>query len=120
MPRKKIVKFLGITGLTFVLDEYNTSKKCPGCGSNMCNTNKKSRVRHCTSEKSWGDPNMCILATEKGNYEDDRDESATISMTLCASSSITKGKRPMWFCRNQSDQEKEIEKISNTVFENKN
>lgn len=120
MPKKKIVKFLGITGLTFVLDEYNTSKKCPGCGSNMCNTNKKSRVRHCTSEKSWGEPNMCILATEKGNYEDDRDESATISMTSCAYSAITEGKRPIWFCRNQSEQEKEIEKISNNIFENKN
>jgi hypothetical protein len=120
MPRKKIVKFLGINGLTFVLDEYNTSKKCPGCGSNMHNIDKKSRVRHCTSEKPWGDPNMCILATEKGNYEDDRDDSATTSMTSCAYSAIIENKRPMWFCRNQSEQEKEIEKISNTIFENKN
>ena len=49
VPRKALVRALAKQGLTFVLDEYRTSARCPGCGSEMKDDNKGHRIRQCTS-----------------------------------------------------------------------
>lgn len=114
IPRKKIIKFLGNTGLTIILDEYNTSKKCPGCGSIMEDISDKRRVRRCTSEYSKTRlKENCKLSTAEGNYTDDRDYASTINMGLCSYEGLVKHKRPQSLCREKkSEIDKKISEIN--------
>ena len=82
-PRKAIVQALGDRRLAFVLDEFRTSKMCPGgCGGEMKDTSSY-RVRRCTTEFGEGRSSMCPLSRcGDGPFTCDRDASATINMTL--------------------------------------
>ena len=57
MPRKPLVRALARRGLVLILDEYHTSKLCPGCGKELIDVGKKvdpktglqSRLRQCVT-----------------------------------------------------------------------
>ena len=101
VPRKKLVKFLSITGLTYVLDEFCTSKMCPGgCGCEMKDVDKESRVRRCTNVSIEGDSNCCSLRSLNSKcFEEDRDKCANINMCRCAYAAVVYKKRPAYLCR---------------------
>ena len=70
-------------GLVFLLDEYGSSKYCPGCGCQMKDVIGKYRVRHCSSVLSEGSANQCCLMNNNSCFECDRDNSATLNMMNC-------------------------------------
>lgn len=82
-PRKAIIRALGNRRLTFVLNEFKTSKMCPGaCGGEMVNT-PTYRIRRCSMELGEGGTYLCPLSERDGRpFELDQDASATINMTL--------------------------------------
>ena len=57
LPRKPLVRALPRRGLVLILDEYHTSKLCPGCGKELIDVGKKvdpktglqSRLRQCVT-----------------------------------------------------------------------
>ena len=77
IPKKKLVKQLAVRGLTFLLDEYNTSKYCP-CGEILCDVCKAEGVRVRAHKANGGE--CTVLRAVK-----DRDELATVNMLLAAS-----------------------------------
>ena len=97
-----------------MIAQYNTSKKCPGCGSIMEDISDKRRVRRCTSEYSKTRlKENCKLSTAEGNYTDDRDYASTINMGLCSYEGLVKHKRPQSLCREKkSEIDKKISEIN--------
>lgn len=83
VPKKELLKKLASKGLVFLLDEYGSSKYCPGCGCQMKDVNGKHRVRHCSSVLSEGSANQCCLMNNNSCFECDRDNSATLNMMNC-------------------------------------
>ena len=109
VPRKDLVRALARRGLTFMLDEFRTSARCPGCGSEMKDDDKGHRIRQCTSiddQSNEQNNDACPLYSKKGGvYKADRDEVATVNMVLCAVSALEYGRskcdrRPAHLCRN--------------------
>jgi len=47
-------------GVVLMVNEYNTSKKCPGCKVNLVE-DKERRVRSCTNFKVGSPENSCKL-----------------------------------------------------------
>ena len=95
VPRKRFLRYLAASGVVIILDEFNTSKCCPGCHSVLEETDKK-RVRRCKSDQSVN----CLLTSENGsNFEEDRDIIATINMAICAHDLLLTGKRPEYLSR---------------------
>jgi hypothetical protein len=118
VPRKKLVKFLSITGLTYVLDEFRTSKMCPGgCGCEMKDVDTESRVRLCTNVSIEGDSNCCSLRSLNGKrFEEDRDKCANVNMCRCAHAAVVHKKRPTDLCRPiKNAVENKIENDSKTI-----
>jgi hypothetical protein len=118
VPRKKLVKFLSITGLTYVLDEFRTSKMCPGgCGCEMQDVDKESRVRRCSNVAIEGDSNCCSLRSLNGNvFEEDRDKCANINMCRCAHAAVVHKKRPVDLCRPKKNAvEEKLENDSKSI-----
>jgi hypothetical protein len=109
MPRKAFVKELSTVGLTFVVDEFRTSKTCPGCGSDMVDVEESDRVRRCTNVTE-DVTTSCCLAVDKDCFTCDRDQSASVNMMLCAYQAITSNTRPKHLCR----KDKKIVKIKET------
>ena len=83
VPKKELLKKLASKGLVFLLDEYGSSKYCPGCGCQMKDVIGKYRVRHCSSVLSEGSANQCCLMDNNSCFECDRDNSATLNMMNC-------------------------------------
>lgn len=119
VPRKDLVRALARNGLTIMLDEFRTSARCPGCGSEMKDDDKGHRIRQCSSiddksnERNIGGcclhsgHGTCTLGKKVtgGVYKADRDEVATINMMMCAISALEYGRpknerRPAHLCRN--------------------
>ena len=83
MPKKKLLKYLAVRGLTLLLDEYRTSKCCP-CGGDALKDLTQAfdggkRVRVHQTGGGVCDVLRCV---------DDRDELATINMLLAAQAAV--------------------------------
>lgn len=80
-PRKVLVRSLASRVLIGILDEYRTSKRCPGgCGGDMEDI-KEKRMRRCTTDLY---DSCCDLSSDsdeddENNFCCDRDRSATIN-----------------------------------------
>jgi len=83
VPRKKLVRAISSLTNVGMLDEFRTSKKCPGgCGGDMIDVPGGQRVRQCTTV-SVGVENPCPLFSEDGGaFLCDRDRSATLNFCL--------------------------------------
>lgn len=111
VPRKKLLHQIASVCQVFLLDEYGTSKFCPGCGSEMEDLKGEHRVRRCTSEKNKCGKYSCKLSKNNELFCEDRDISATISMAYCAHEGMVNSKRPHFLCRQKSKEDKIIESI---------
>ena len=109
VPRKDLVRALARRGLTVMLDEFRTSARCPGCGSEMKDDDKGHRIRQCTSNDdkcNEQNTDACLLHSKEGGvYRADRDEVATVNMMMCAVAALEYGRskcerRPTHLCRN--------------------
>ena len=91
VPRKRFLRYLAASGVVVILDEFNTSKCCPGCHSVLEETDKKGFGRYVIARESLN----CLLTSENGTkFEEDRDIIATINMAICAHDLLLTGKRP--------------------------
>ena len=101
MPWKKLAHAVSCRALTFATSEHRTSCACPGCtNGHMQDVEKGSRIRRCDSSPLTPD-NPCIFSTRSI----DRDEVATISMTLVANRALLSHSRPQQFCYRQQQQQ---------------
>ena len=124
VPRKALVRALARRGLTFILDEFRTSARCPGCGSEMKDDDKGHRIRQCTSiDDSSNEQNSdtCLLHSKGEIYRGDRDEVATVNMMMCAVSALGYGipkhqRRPAHLCRTKT----KLDKLDNLIYDTGN
>ena len=97
IPKKAIVKTLASRGLTFLVDEFNTSKMCPCGQSELCDidTSEGARLR---CHKATGPESCCVLdAIGQSNME--RDILAAANICHCGACAFQKKNRPPWLCR---------------------
>lgn len=106
VPRKKLVRALAMRTTVFMLDEFRTSKMCPGgCGSVMEDLEGDGgyRMRRCSNVSDAGVallPKDCSLWDgDRGAFVCNRDESATVNMTKCCHASLCGRARPPTLCR---------------------
>ena len=117
VPRKTLIRFLAITGVTVVLDEFRTSKCCPGCGSEMSDVKSKHRVRRCTNVMNGGESTDCkLFSKEEGVFEADRDQIATINMCRCAYDALILGSRPDYMCRGKPSTDENLVELAKSSF----
>jgi Putative transposase DNA-binding domain len=84
LPRKALLKKIAELCAVVLTDEYNTSKKCCGCGSKLVQYNQ-SRVFHCNIQRS--EPGCSIAFI-------DRDKSASNNICLCGAMQLLGRDRP--------------------------
>ena len=106
-PRKVLVRSLASRVLVGILDEYRTSKRCPGgCGGDMEDI-EENRMRRCTTDLCGS---SCILSSDSGNENDDgdeenfscdRDRSATINFCRIGYESLVNCTWPSHLVRSQ-------------------
>lgn len=81
-PRKKLVRAICSRVNVEMLDEFRTSKRCPGvCGGDMVYVPGGQRVRQCTTVLVGAD-NPCSLSEDRVAFRCDRDASATLNFCL--------------------------------------
>ena len=101
IPKKSIIKALSTRGLTFLLDEYNTSKQCP-CGTSLLKdqepSSSGSRLR---CHETTGPGSTCCVLNAIGSSNMDRDTLATNNLVQCAVCALMGLKRPRHLCRNE-------------------
>lgn len=106
-PRKVLVRSLASRVLVGILDEYRTSKRCPGgCGGEMEDI-EENRMRRCTTDLC---DSSCILSSgsggenddaEEDNFSCDRDRSATINFCRIGYESLVNCTWPSHLVRSQ-------------------
>ena len=86
VPRKALLRLLMHASTVLLVDEFHTSKCCPGCGGDLHTTHK--RLRQCNTG-----PDKCAVRRE---FPDgvDRDVLGAINILLCAWCLLTTGERP--------------------------
>ena len=101
IPKKSILKALATRGLTFLLDEYNTSKQCP-CGTSLLKDQETatsgSRLR---CHQTTGPGSTCCVLDAIGSSNMDRDTLAVINLAQCAACALKGLKRPGHLCRTE-------------------
>lgn len=81
-PRKKLVRAICSRVNIGMLDEFRTSKRCPGgCDGDMVDVTGGQRVRQCTTV-SVGVENPCPLSENGVAFRCDRDASASLNFCL--------------------------------------
>jgi len=80
-PRKSMIREMASRGVVLMVNEYNTSKKCPGCKVNLVE-DKERRVRSCTNFKVESPENSCKLNSVEKEYEMDRDNVGSINIGM--------------------------------------
>lgn len=80
-PRKSMIREMGSRGLVLMVNEYNTSKKCPGCKVNLVE-DKERRVRSCKNFKVGSPETSCKLNSVEKGYEMDRDNVGSINIGM--------------------------------------
>lgn len=71
-PRKAMIRELASRGVVLMVDEYNTSKKCPGCKEDTVE-DKERRIRSCKNFKVGSPEESCRLHRLTPEFEMDRD-----------------------------------------------
>ena len=94
IPKKSLLRELCHRGLTFLLDEYKTSKMCP-CGHDELKTTGYRFRAH----KSDGA--ACPLLTRLAAGSCDRDALASLNMASCALCALAGRTRPEHLCRSK-------------------
>ena len=92
IPKKGLLRELCHRGLTFLLDEYRTSKMCP-CGHDELKTTSDRLRAH------KRDGAVCSLLSRLGNTGCDRDALASLNMVSCALCALGGQKRPEHLCK---------------------
>lgn len=95
LPRKALLKKVAELCPVILTDEYNTSKKCCGCGSKLVQYNQ-SRVFHCNLERNKPGCSIAFI---------DRDKSASVNICLCGAMQMLGRGRPAALCRPKKDVE---------------
>lgn len=72
-PRKALIREMASRGVVLMVDEYNTSKKCPGCGADTVE-DKERRIRSCKNFKIGSPEESCRLHRLTPEFEMDRDD----------------------------------------------
>ena len=98
IPKKTIVKALAVRGLTFLVDEFNTSKMCP-CGQcALCDDITTSEGARLRCHEANG-PESCCVRDAIGQSNMERDMLAVINICHCGACGLQKKDRPPWLCR---------------------
>jgi hypothetical protein len=72
-PRKALIRQMASRGVVLMVYEYNTSKKCPGCGEDTVE-DKERRIRSCKNFKVGSPEESCRLHRLTPEFEMDRDD----------------------------------------------
>ncbi|CAN0342496.1 unnamed protein product [Pylaiella littoralis] len=72
-PRKAMIREMAIRRVVLMVDEYNTSKKCPGCLGDTVE-DKERRTRSCKNFKVGNPEGSCKLHPLTPEFEMDRDD----------------------------------------------
>ncbi|AAK14592.1 EsV-1-178 [Ectocarpus siliculosus virus 1] len=100
-PRKKLVRAICSRVNVGMLDEFRTSKMCPGgCGGEMTDVQGGQRVRQCTTV-SVGVENPCPLFENAVAFRYDRDASATLNFCLAGYCGLVRKSWPTHLLRGQ-------------------
>lgn len=100
-PRKKLVRAICSRVNVGMLDEFRTSKMCPGgCGGDMTDVQGGQRVRQCTTV-SVGVENPCPLFENGVAFRCDRDASATLNFCLAGYCGLVRKSWPTHLLRGQ-------------------
>ena len=86
VPRKALLRLLMHASTMLLVDEYNTSRCCPGCGGDLHTTH--DRLRQCSAG-----PESCVVRREFPHGVD-RDVIGAINILICAWCLLTTGERP--------------------------
>lgn len=71
-PRKAMIREMASRGVVLMVEEYNTSKKCPGCKEDTVE-DKERRIRSCKNFKVGSPEESCRLHRLTPEFEMDRD-----------------------------------------------
>ena len=71
-PRKALIREMASRGVVLMVNEHNTSKKCPGCGEDTVE-DKERRIRSCKNFKIGSPEESCRLHRLTPEFEMDRD-----------------------------------------------
>lgn len=100
-PRKKFVRAICSRVNVGMLDEFRTSKMCPGgCGGDMTDVQGGRRVRQCTTV-SVGVENPCPLFENGVAFSCDRDASATLNFCLAGYCGLVRKSWPTHLLRDR-------------------
>ncbi|CAN0031019.1 unnamed protein product [Ectocarpus sp. 13 AM-2016] len=100
-PRKKLVRAICSRVNAGMLDEFRTSKMCPGgCGGEMTDVQGGQRVRQCTTV-CVGVENPCPLFENGVAFRCDRDASATLNFCLAGNCGLVRKLWPTHLLRGQ-------------------
>ena len=102
--------------LTFLLDEFKTSKCCPGCGSNLEDKDNNYRIRRCTNDPGTS-KNSCSLSTTLKPYECNRDKSTVLNMARIAHDVMSSLKWPNYLKRENRSVDRERKKLVSNTFQ---
>lgn len=72
-PRKALIREMASRGVVLMVNEHNTSKKCPGCFKDTVE-DKERRIRSCTNFKVGSPEESCRLHPLTPVFEMDRDD----------------------------------------------
>ena len=78
-PRKSMIREMASRGVVLMVDEFNTSKQCPGCKMNLTE-DKERRIRSCKNFNVESPENSCKLNSVSKEYEMDRDNVGSINI----------------------------------------
>ncbi|CAM9207965.1 unnamed protein product [Pylaiella littoralis] len=80
-PRKAMIRAMAARGIVLMVNEYNTSKKCPGCFEDTYE-DRERRIRSCKNFKIGSPEESCRLHPLTAEYEMDRDDVGSINIGM--------------------------------------
>ncbi|CAM9400511.1 unnamed protein product [Sphacelaria rigidula] len=81
-PRKAKIREMASRGVVLMVDEHNTSKKCPGCFEDTVE-DKERRIRSCKNFKVGSPGESCRLHPLTSEFEMDRDDIGSTNIGIC-------------------------------------
>ncbi|CAN0373923.1 unnamed protein product [Pylaiella littoralis] len=78
-PRKAMIRAMAARGIVLMVNEYKTSKKCPGCFEDTYEDGER-RIRSCKNFKIGSLEEFCRLHPLTAEYEMDRDDVGSINI----------------------------------------
>ncbi|CAN0207791.1 unnamed protein product [Pylaiella littoralis] len=80
-PRKAMIRAMAARGIVLMVNEYNTSKKCPGCFEDTYE-DRERRIRGCKNFKIGSPEESYRLHPLTAEYEMDRDDVGSINIGM--------------------------------------